>query len=276
MTRPLTDEGEPLNILYYGDGGSGKTTDVAHMAIHGKIWLANAESGVKGRALKKYGIPLENIELFPGEGEELTYDALEAEWLRIREALNKDPDAYFGVGWDSITEIQQAMKDVEVKRAAFKASRRGVERDPFVVDQDNWRTINEQCRSLIRKFRDLPCHFASSALQRREQDNDGAVVYMPAVTPGLQNDLIGWMDIVCHTDTIIVEEEEAFMGLFRNRGKFRGKDRYKVMPRTIVDPTFDRVLQYVEGDLSVDEDEKMQDLKAAMERDAEGTAAAAA
>lgn len=278
MPQALTDEGEPLNALYYGDGGSGKTTDIAHMAIKGKMWIANAESGVKGRALRQYGIPLENIELFPDptKDEHLTYEGLEAEWKRIREELHADPDAYYGVGWDSVTEIQQAMKDAEVKRAAFKAERRGIERDPFVVDQDNWRTINEQCRSLIRRFRDLPCHFAATALQRREVDPDGKVVYMPAVTPGLQNDLIGWMDVVCHTDTIIVEGDEVYMGLFRNRGKFRGKDRFKVVPRQLVDPTFDRILQYVDGELVLDDDEKMQELKAAMARDSEQEAEAAA
>jgi hypothetical protein len=106
-------------------------------------------------------------------------------------------------------------------------------------------------------------------------DPDGRVVYMPAVTPGLQNDLIGWVDVVCHTDTIIVEGEEVYMGLFRNRGKFRGKDRFKVIPRQLVDPTFDRILQYVDGELVLDDDEKMQELKAAMARDSEQEAEAA-
>ena len=267
MPTGMKDEGEPVNILYYGDGGSGKTTDLAAAAKLGKIWIANAESGLKGRALKQFGIPLENIEVFPdpdNEDEELTFDGLEAEWRRIREALHKDPTAYVALGWDSITEIQQALKDIDVTRSVAKANRRGVERDPFVVDQDNWRTVNEQCRQLIRKFRDLPCHFAATALQRREQDNDSQVTYMPGVTPGLQNDLIGWVDIVCHTEVMLVENEEVFMGLFRNHGKFRGKDRFKVLPRRLVNPTFERVHAYVEGELTVDSDEEMQELKERM------------
>jgi hypothetical protein len=278
----LTDESEPVNTLWYGDGGSGKTTDLAAMAIEAKkakskIWIANAESGVKAKALKERGFPLDVIEIFPDpndEDEQLTYDGMEAEWKRIREALHADPNAYYGVGWDSITEIQQTMKDLEMVRGAMKANRRGVERDPFTVDQDNWRTINEQCRSLIRKFRDLPCHFTATALQRREQDNDGAVVYMPAVTPGLQNDLIGWFDVVCHTETIIVGGEEVFMGLLRNRGKYRGKDRFSMTPRQLVNPTHPRIAAYIDGDLTVETDDEMQDLKARMERDTEAAAAA--
>jgi hypothetical protein len=276
MPQELTDVGEPANILYYGDGGSGKTTDLAHMANLGRIWIASAESGVKARALTQFGIPIKNIEIFPGPGEEITYDGLEREWLRIREELNEDSDAYAGVGWDSVTEVQQTLKDLEMKRGQVKASRRGVERDPFTMDQDNWRTVNEQCRALIRKFRDLPCHFSATALQRREQDNDGSVVYMPAVTPGLQNDLIGWVDVVCHTETIVVGGEDVYMGLLRNRGKFRGKDRFKMTPVRLVNPTFDRIEKYLTGDLTVDTDDEMQDLKERMEREKEEDAAVAA
>lgn len=275
MPQALTDVGEPVNILWYGDGGSGKTTDLAHLAFYGKVWIANAESGVKARALSQFGIPIENIEVFPGEGEDITYDGLESEWLRIREELNEDPNAYAGVGWDSTTEIQQTLKDLEMKRGQLKASRRGVERDPFTMDQDNWRTVNEQCRALIRKFRDLPCHFAASALQRREQDNDGSVVYMPAVTPGLQNDLIGWVDVVVHTETIIVGGEDVYMGLLRNRGKFRGKDRFKMTPVRLVNPTFQRIEKYLSGELTVDTDDEMQDLKERMERESKEAAVAA-
>lgn len=278
----LSEDDEPVNVLYYGDGGSGKTTDLATMAIHGKVWIANAESGVKASALRRVGeeldivIPAKNIEIFPSEeGEELTFDGIESEWKRIREELHADPDAYYGVGWDSITEIQQALKDLEMKRGAMKASRRGVERDPFTMDQDNWRTVNEQCRNLIRKFRELPCHFCASALQRREQDNDGAVVYMPAVTPGLQNDIVGWFDVVCHTETIVVDGEEVYMGLLRNLGKYRGKDRFKATPRRLVNPTHDRITSYVRGELTVDTDSQMQDLKERMEREATEAAAAA-
>jgi hypothetical protein len=277
VPQALIDAVEPVNILYYGEGGSGKSTDLAHMANGGKVWIANAEGGTKARALRQYGIPIENIEVFPDPDtdEVLSFEGLEMEWQRIREELHEDPSAYYGVGWDSVTEIQQALKDIEMKRGVLKANRRGAERDPFTMDQDNWRVVNEQCRQLIRRFRDLPCHFAVTALQRREQDNDGAVVYMPAVTPGLQNDLIGWMDVICHTDTIIVGGEDVYMGLFRNRGKYRGKDRFNMMPRQLVDPFFTRVLEYIDGDLTLEDDEEMQDLKARVEREEQEAAAAA-
>lgn len=255
----------------------GKTTNLMAMARLGKILVVNAESGIKARALREHGIPVENIEVFPDPDdpdEELTYDGLEALWMRIREELNEDSKAWVGTGWDSITEIQQTMKDLEVKRAVAKAARRGLDRDPFVVDQDNWRTINEQCRSLIRKFRDLPCHFGATALQRREQDPDGQVVYMPAVTPGLQNDLIGWFDVICHCSVTIVDGEEEYRGLFKPHTKFRGKDRFKVLPKWLVAPQFDRIKAYLDDEMTLDDDPVMAEARERFERAQEAEKAA--
>ncbi len=263
MPQNLTDVREPVNALYYGDGGTGKTTALASMANLGKVLLVNSESGIKAKALRQRGVEVENIEVFPGPGEELTFAGLEEQWLRIREELNEDPDAYAGVGWDSVTEIQQALKDTEVQGAVSRANKAGRDRSPWIVDQDNWRAVNEQCRQLIRKYRDLPCHFGLTALTRREQDNDGAVVYLPSVTPGLQNDLLGWMDVVCVTQVALVgdEQEEEFRGLFRPHSKWRGKDRLNALPKWLVDPTFDRVASYVDDELDVEGDPVMQEAR---------------
>jgi hypothetical protein len=66
------------------------------------------------------------------------------------------------------------------------------------------------------------------------------------------------------------------MGLLRNRGKFRGKDRFKMTPVRLVNPTFDRIEKYLTGELTVDSDDEMQDLKERMEREKEEDAAVAA
>lgn len=259
----LTDLVEPVNQLYYGDGGTGKTTALMTMANLGKIWAVNAESGIKARALKKHGIAIENIEVYPGPGEQLTYDGLESEWLRIREELEKDPNAYAGTVWDSITEIHKVLLDSVVAKAQVRWEKQGKEREEHFIALEDYGVMTEQVRALMRKFRDLPCHFGVSALQRRDQDDDGSVTYQPAITPKLAIDLIGWMDVVCHTSVALVDGEEEFRGLFRPHSKFRGKDRLGALPKWLVDPTFERVVSYVDEDLTVDDDPVM---KAARER----------
>lgn len=277
MPKPLEDVDEPISLLYYGDGGSGKTTDLFHAALYGKMWVANSETGVKARAVKQWGISLDNFELFPGDDERITFESLENEWKRLRELLHADPAAIFATGWDSVTETQAIMKDHEMASRFVKVSKRGLDADRFVMDQDNWRTVNEECRQLIRKFRyELPCHFIMTALERTDKDKgSGRVTVQPAVTPGLQNDLIGWVDIVCHTRTIMVGDEEVYMGLFRNSGIYRGKDRYKLIPRQLVNPTFDRLLKYYQGELTLETDDEMKDLEERMKGEAESAIAVA-
>lgn len=262
----LTEALEPVNTLYAGDGGSGKTTAIARMANGGKLFLVNAESGVKSRALKKRGVAVENIEIFPGPDEELSFESLEGQWLRIREELHEDPNAYFGVGWDSITEIHKALLDAVVAKAVIKADRVGKERDPNFIALEDYGVMTEQVRSLMRKYRDLPCHFAASALLRRDQDDDGTVTYNPAITPKLGLDLVGWMDIVCVTSVALVDGDEEYRGLFRPHGKYRGKDRLGVMPKWLVDPYFDRVLGYVEEEMTIENDPVMAEAKVRFDR----------
>lgn len=265
MPAFLEDLKEPINVLYCGEGGTGKTTAMAAMANlgTGKVLAINAESGVKAKALRQRGISTNNIEVFPSGNEELTFDSLEKEWLRVREELHEDPDAYIGVFWDSATEIHKALLDSVVAKAVIRADRAGKERDRHFIALEDYGVMTEQVRNLMRKFRDLPCHFAVSALVKREQDDDGSVTYSPSITPKLAIDLVGWMDIVCVTSVALVGGDEEFRGLFRPHGKYRGKDRLGAMPKWLVDPTFDRIVQYVDEDIDIDSDAVM---KAAKER----------
>jgi hypothetical protein len=263
MAEALTDSQEILCVLYYGDGGTGKTTDLAHMADLGKVVIVNAERGVKRSALERSGVNVDNIEVWPPPGEKVTYEGLEAEWLRLYEALNKDPDAYVGWIWDSLTEVYNVLFD-SVKLAGEEwEARTQKKRDP----RSDYGDTNDQVRKLIRKARDLPCHFGASALERRDQDNDGTIVYRPSIAPGLMKDMAMWFDIIVHKSVVEVGEDEQYVGLFKPLGKYRGKDRFKVMPRQVVSPSFDRVLAYVEESLTAPDDPVMQ--KAQKERDAQ-------
>jgi len=267
-----------------GDGGTGKTTNLAALAKLGKVLIVNAEQGVKGSALNRWSrekfsadFPVENIEVYPDpddEDEVISHAGLEALWMRLRDDLIKDPTSWLGVGWDSVTEIQKKLADIEKAEAVLKANRRGQERDPLTMDQDNWRRVNDMTRQLVRKYRDLPCHFGMTALLRREQDDDGRVAYQPAVTPGLQNDLIGWMDVAIVTSMryVQVDDVDEYLGLTKPQGKFKGKDRYKALPKWLVDPQYDRVIDYVEGVLTADTDDVMAEARERAARQAEAAA----
>ena len=251
--RALVDEEQGLTQLYYGDGGTGKTSHLCHLANLGPIRVINAEKGVKRRALERIGVAVDNIEIFPVGDEEITYESLEKEWLRMREALHADPGAYIGYVWDSMTQIYNILLENVIKDNEAWEERTGKKKDP----RQNYGEANDQLRKLSRKAMDLPCHFGASALERRDLDGDGTVTYRPAIPPALMRDCYGWFDLVAHTTIEEVGPHEQYRGLFKPLGKYRGKDREGVMPRTLVSPSFDRVIAYAEGALEAKTDPVM-------------------
>jgi hypothetical protein len=271
MPTQLADTADPTSILYAGPAGTGKTTAAVAMAKLGKVWVANAEAGLKKRALEQHGIPIKNIEIYPDPDdpdESISYEGLESEWKRIREALNKKPGSYVGCVWDSGTEIQQKLLDVLMRQSVLAASRAGRERNPWQASQDNRTETNAQIIQLSRWFRDLPCHFAITTGIRREQDDDGTVIYQPGVTPGVQEALKLHMDLICITSVGSVNGEEEFRGLFRPDGKYQGKDRLNALPKWLIDPQFDRVQAYIDGTLDRDSDPVMEAARVAREQEA--------
>lgn len=252
----LADVDETINELFYGDGGTGKTTALAAMANLGPIVMINAESGIKKRPLAKLGVNVDNISVFPEPGQPLTFDALEELYWELKEEA--EAGSIVGVGWDSITEIHKVLlKDVIDKRVA-KAERTGRgDTDPFFTDRSDYGVMTEQVRLLVRRYRDLPCHFGATALERRDIDDDGAVVYRPSLTPALSLDVYGYMDIVCHTSVEIHGGEDVYVGTFRPTGKYRAKDRFSAMPRRLPDPSFARTAAYVNDELTEETDPLM-------------------
>lgn len=263
LTGSLEEDREIINIMYYGDGGTAKTTNMARAAHEGKILFINAERGLKKTPLRKLGVPIQNIVPF----NRITWKDLDEVFWSMKGDLEDDPDSWAGVALDSATATTKIMTRLEVEKAVVKAERDGKERELFFTDRADYGVMTEQVRDLIRKFCDLPCHFMVSALERRDVDDDGRVKYGPSVTPALQTDFYGWVDVVCHTEVLDVpgwgEEGEMFVGHFRPIGKYKAKDRLKIVPRTLVEPSMDRLRQYLIGELTVETDKLQIDAREA-------------
>jgi hypothetical protein len=277
----LDDVHDYVNIGWYGKGGSGKTTNLCSMVNigPGPLFLINAEAGLKKRALERHGIDTSRIRVLPDpeSGQRLTFEYMEEVYWQAKARLEKEPGSILGFGWDSVTEIHLMMLHNITEAAVAAAERIGVDRDRWFKDRSDYGDMADQVALLLRRFRDLPCHFGFTALERRDVDNDtGKVVYNPAVTPALQTPLGGIPDLIGHC---YVEEEddgtERYIGHFRPAGKYSGKDRYGVIPPRLVDPTFARIHGYVSGDIDPDEDPVMVEVatkrakRAGKRRDAE-------
>lgn len=267
------EEGDDyLSVMWYGPEGTGKTTDLCRMLElgPGKLLLVNAEGGAKRRALRFHGIDTSRIRTFPAPGQPLTFEGLERLYYRLAADLEADPDSWVGTGWDSATAIAQYFldniveDDIRKTQEILQRNRRGKSgragnielRDRFETDRDDYSTLAQQFRLLLRKYRQLPCHFGVTALMRRDEDKKTrTVTYGPAVSPALQNDLLGYVDIVIRTHAETGKDgSPVWWGRTSPTEDERGKDRLAGLPYELVDPTFDRIRDYLDGELNEDTD----------------------
>lgn len=261
---PLEETVDYLNLLYYGKEGGAKTTDLAFMANaadklgipkdKGKILVVNAEGGLKIRALKRRGINTDRIVVWPDpkKHERATHRGLDRIFRNVKNDLMNDPESWFGVGFDSASEILVSLLDAVQAKRVQKILDQGRDADPDFVDISDYGTMSKMFRDILRKFRDLPCHFVCTALERRDIDKDtGRPQYGPAVTPGLQTDLLGYVDfvIMCKAE----DEDGPYRGLTRANSRYRAKDRFDVLPKVMVEPTFERIMDYVLGNMDMDD-----------------------
>lgn len=270
----LNETEEFLNILLFGREGSGKTTAAASLANlgYGNVLVVNAEGGLKKNTLKRHGIDVSRIQLWPQPGQPITHAGLDEVHRQIKADLAKDPKSWAGVIFDSATEIVQALVDFVSTDRIEKASKRGAaidEIDQFFTDRSDYGTMSKMFRDVLRKFRDLPTHFIVTALERRDVDEDtGKVQYGPAVTPGVQADLLGYVDLVLACSAADDEEGKPFRALTRSSGKYRGKDRLGVLPKVLVNPTIPRILAYEKGELTEATDPEQKTLNKKEAKDA--------
>lgn len=280
MNASLSEQAQFVKAGWYGDVGTGKTTNLAALARLGKVIYVDSEAGLEKNPLEDLGIPVENIIPF----RDIRYDALDELHNDLREQLNKEPGSIVGLLLDSKTEIVAKLveqtNDAEIDRQIRKMSRRGEDTSSlskFRIDLSSWGIVTEQVRRLMRKYRDLPCHMGWAALERRDVDqNDGSVNYGPKVNPGLQGDLVGYVGLVMHTwvDGEDRNGNALYVAHTRKTPKYTAKDRFHATPARLAEPTFDRVIDYVNRKLTVETDPIQQHYHEVLRDRKEQTAAA--
>jgi hypothetical protein len=157
--------------------------------------------------------------------------------------------------------LEQAVaQDVAAKNEILRAANKDrsgniTARDEFLPETDDYIRMQTQFRSLFRKFRYLNWHFGMTALVRRDEDRKTKrVTYGPAVSPKLQNEVGGGPDIVIRTFAIETPDGPVWYGRTFPTVDEPAKDRFGALPRELVNPTFDRIVAYVKGELTEADD----------------------
>lgn len=254
MTRPTLDEVQArYRCLYYGDPGGGKTTAIAMAAKLGKVIYIDADGGLKAKALRRHGIPVENIEPYT----DISYRGLEKLHQETHTRLRDGEDIY-AIAWDTTSKTQDAFLDEIMPESLKKSERIGKDRGEFEIYLEDRGVVVEMMKKLLRRFHGLDCNLLLGAHERRDvNQEDGSVRVGPALSPSVAASFGGWMDCIirCSTETFENDPTLAewdgmeFVGLTRPDGRFVAKDRFGLLPKRMVNPGFDRVIAYLDGDL---------------------------
>lgn len=272
----LDETEDKLNVLYYGREGSGKTSHALDMAHLGRVLVINVEGGLKKQALRKRGIPTDRVMVWPAPGERVTFEAFLELHERVRSDLDRDPDSWAGVVIDSGTELATIFRENATQTRRDDLDRRGVSYDPNFIDRSDYGVQTDQAQRILRKFRDLPCHFVVTALERVDDETG---VAGPAMNPALAQAVLGYVDFVLFAKATMSNAESSeeieteFRAATRPGSKWRAKDRFDVTPRVLAEPTFTRLLGYVEGDLTEDVDVLQEEFSERQAKRAEEAAA---
>lgn len=296
-TSPL-DESEDYTVLVmYGPAGTRKTTSALRLTKSeetGLVLVIAAEAGMKPQALRGHGIDTSRVRYWPERGKPVTYEGLERLFFQILADLEKDPASWAGVVWDSLTEVIQTMVDnaaaaevARLKEIARVAKKDIQIRPVYERDGSDYQVVTGQFRTLLRKWRTLPCHQIFVALEEsRDQSvetDDGRKVKVPVIGPSLppkvREDVEQHADVIMRVSVVDVPSVGAVgVGRATASEDLRAKDRYNILPVVMLDPGFERVWDYITGKLTEADDlaQKVEGVSAAVESPGEKTTRQAA
>lgn len=246
-----------VRCLWYSDPGFGKTTAMATLANVGPVFFLDPEQRLKRTALRRRGINVDNILRIT----DCSYANLKTTFEKIgNEVADGTPIA--GVLWDGVTEQQRVLTQQLVDQAVRTAEQKGMERSEIRTFQEDYGDTTEQFRRLLRTLVRIEVHVGVTALAKRDLDENDKMRVGPHMTPAFGRDLVAAMDEITYLQMEPIANQIERAGLFVPLGRYEAKDTFGVMPRRLVNPSFERILGYVSGTLTPKNDEEQKAARA--------------
>lgn len=265
------DDDDKIKGLIFGNPKQGKTTATAMGAKLGKLVAVDTEGdGWLKAPLAKRGVPLNNITKLKAT----TYDEMEQNYWAIRHMFD-DPDVLDPkvVVVDHMTDLERRLIRAETIRRTNKARRPLEEKvakggpagaiaevalkdiNPFASEIQDYGVWTNQASHLLRLYRDLPCHVFFIAHFRTERG-----VRVPALTERFRQDIMGTMNMVLAMERMQIGGEDFFVAYTREQAGWYAGDRFDVLPGLISNPSVDRLVASVKGELDWATDPEQQAL----------------
>ena len=249
-TRKASDDKSLPSICIYGGPGIGKTTlaatayDVPDM---NPVLHLNIENGTS--SLKTIYPNLEIIDIPRFQLLQDVYNDL----YKMADFESGTCAGYRTIILDNLTEGQK--KGMEHIFEEDGAGKRGVSFSEFQMAtfaNGGWNKSSEQIRKLIRAFRELPCYIIFVTWEVDIDKGENSHLWTPAFTSKLAGEAPGMMNDVFRY--YFDRNGVRTLGTSRERNRI-AKDRTRLLPKEIPNPTMQILYDYWNGLRVKDPDE---------------------
>lgn len=135
-----------------------------------------------------------------------------------------------------------------------KGVRHKGEKDPYKAEQDDYGRAGRVLNTWITMFKSLPLHVVFVCHEREDDAPDEAegedIVrwFVPELQRSVRNYLLGQVSIIGYAYRVSRDGKISFRMAFDRPGTVAA-DRYGLLPRTLVNPTFDKIMEYYSADI---------------------------
>ena len=242
---PVAETAESINMVLYGDPGSGKTVFAGSGPNKGKdTLLVGIEHGTKSAARagsKAHGINVDDCQ------------TLEA----VVDAIIEEPDRYDWVVIDSLTKMQ----DIIWQKILGEATSRNPSRSQYKKELQEYGEAQEMLKDIVRRLNASDANIIYTAMADLATDEDGNEYRLPALHGG-QGAISWWVcgevDVVCYLSVVKKNGKAHRAFQFNKSDNVLAKDRFDLYPSRKGDLTLE---QYTEDLLaaSASEEESQQE-----------------
>lgn len=226
---------EFLKILIFGESGAGKTTffgTAQDSELTNPAFLLDIEGGSTVLSDKPL-IDVRQSRKMLGEGSV----------QEIADILHKNPKYYKLYGLDSLTELREIdMHEVML----YQYNRKPETTDIHVPSPREWGKSGSRVKEVLRYLKDLPGHVVVTTLMSESKDERTGITKVEPMLPGqLKGQVPGFFDIVGYLRATTKNGETIRTMQFKKTERVMAKDRTKLLPDIVDEPTIPMIWEYV-------------------------------
>lgn len=232
---PVSETAESINMLLYGEPGSGKTTFAGSGLSKGKDTLIIAtEHGTKSAARAGSQAQVLVVD---------DWDTL----VQVVDAVAAEPDRYDWVVLDSLTKTQDLIWAKILEEATHKSS----SRSPYKKELQEYGEAQERLKEIVRKLNASDANIIYTAMSDLGTDEDGNEYRMPAIhgqKGGMSWWVCGEVDVVCYLSVVKSNGKNVRAFQFNKTDNVLAKDRFALYEKNKGNLTLEK---YTEDILAV-------------------------